>query len=195
MSTFNPLDYNEMRVHKTTIEGLFKVDLIVLGDNRGWFKENYHQEKMEKLGLPHFEPLQNNFSYNEDVGVTRGLHAEPWDKFMSVANGRVLGAWVDLRPGKNFGQTLTIEITPGVAVYVPRGIAHGYQTLEPKVTYAYLVNDYWSKDSKYTYLNLFDKDLAIDWPIKQDKAIVSDKDKLCPTIKELKAKLIRDGSL
>ena len=195
MSEFNPLDYSKMAVSKTSIDGLFKVNLVVFGDNRGWFKENYHQKKMEKLGLPHFEPIQNNFSFNQEVGVTRGLHAEPWDKFISVSNGRVLGAWVDLRPGKNFGQSLTIEINPGVAVYVPRGVANGYQTLEPNVTYTYLVNDYWSENSKYTYLNLFDKDLAIDWPIKQDKAIVSDKDKLCPSINELKTKLNQNGSL
>jgi dTDP-4-dehydrorhamnose 3,5-epimerase-like enzyme len=66
-------------------------------------------------------------------GVTRGLHAEPWDKFISVANGSVFGAWVDLRAGESFGQTLTLEINPGVAVFVPRGVANGYQTLEPRM--------------------------------------------------------------
>ena len=76
-----------------------RIDLTVHGDNRGWFKENWQREKMVALGLPDFQPVQNNISFNDEVGVTRGIHAEPWDKFVSVATGRVFGAWVDLREG------------------------------------------------------------------------------------------------
>ena len=50
-------------------------------------------------GLPDFGPVQNNVSFNTAAGVTRGIHAEPWDKYVTVASGRVFGAWVDLRPG------------------------------------------------------------------------------------------------
>src|SRR5690242_9532511 len=110
MSDFDPANYNELRVRETVIPGFYEIDLDVRGDNRGWFKENYQKEKLESLGLPFFNIVQNNFSYNVEKGVTRGLHAEPWDKYISVANGRVFGAWVDLRQGPSFGQTLTIEI-------------------------------------------------------------------------------------
>jgi dTDP-4-dehydrorhamnose 3,5-epimerase-like enzyme len=110
-----------LAVHETAIPGLFEVDLVLHGDNRGWFKENYQKQKMEALGLPAFEIVQNNFSYNTEKGVTRGLHAEPWDKFISLANGKVFGAWVDLREGNNFGKVFTMEITPEKAVFVPRG--------------------------------------------------------------------------
>ena len=51
-------------------------------------------------------PVQNNISFNRNVGTTRGIHAEPWDKFISVATGRVFGAWVDLRAGDGFGAAL-----------------------------------------------------------------------------------------
>ncbi len=190
MSEFNPSKYNELSVRETVITGLFEIDLVVNGDNRGWFKENYQQAKMEGLGLPHFEPVQNNFSYNEERGVTRGLHAEPWDKFISVANGSVFGAWVDLRPGLDFGKIFTTIIDPGKAIYVPRGVANGYQTLDPQVTYTYLVNDHWSADAKYTFINLFDPELAIDWPIKQAQSIVSEKDLIHPTLTKLKSTLI-----
>src|SRR3982751_2091186 len=108
----------------------FVIELAVHGDNRGWFKENYQKAKMEALGLPEFNIIQNNFSYNAEKGVTRGLHAEPWEKFISVANGSVFGAWVDLRKGDSFGKKFTIEITPEIAVFVPRGVANGYQTLD-----------------------------------------------------------------
>lgn len=81
---------SELKVTESPIPGLYVIDLVVHGDNRGWFKENYQKEKMEALGLPPFTVVQNNFSYNEELGVTRGLHAEPWEKFISVANGKVL---------------------------------------------------------------------------------------------------------
>ena len=176
MPGFDPADHTELKVTETLIPGLFEIDLAVPGDNRGWFKENYQREKMEALGLPHFEIVQNNFSYNEQAGVTRGMHMEPWVKFITVANGSVMGAWVDLRQGPTFGQTLMIEIHPAKAVFVPLGVANGYQTLVPNVTYTYLVDAHWSPDADYTFINLFDPTLAINWPISRDKAIVSAKD-------------------
>lgn len=172
----------DLKVTETAIPGLFEIDLVVHGDNRGWFKENYQREKMEALGLPHFEIVQNNFSYNEEVGSTRGMHMEPWVKFISVANGRVMGAWIDLRKGPNFGKTVTIEITPEKAVFVPLGVANGYQTLEPNVTYTYLVNAHWSPEAKYTFVNLFDPQVNIPWPIGKDQAIFSDKDAAHPLL-------------
>ena len=176
---------SELTVTESPISGLFVIDLVLHGDNRGWFKENYQKEKMEALGLPTFDVVQNNFSYNEEVGVTRGLHAEPWEKFISVANGKVFGAWVDLRKGPSYGTVFTTEITPDKAVFVPRGVANGYQTLEEKVTYTYLVNAHWSPEAKYTLINPFDPELKIDWPISQEQAIVSDKDKAHPMLKDL----------
>ena len=177
---------NELQIRETIIPGLFEIDLVLHGDSRGWFKENYQKAKMEALGLPAFTIVQNNFSYNEEVGVTRGLHAEPWEKFISVANGKVLGAWCDLRPGPSFGQTLTIEITPDKAVFVPRGVANGYQTLTPNVTYTYLVNDHWSPEAQYTFVNLFDPEVDIQWPISKAKSIVSDKDLNHPSLSEVR---------
>jgi dTDP-4-dehydrorhamnose 3,5-epimerase len=175
----------QLAVRETELPGMFVVDLVLHGDERGWFKENYQREKMETLGLPHFEAVQNNFSYNAERGVTRGLHAEPWEKFISLANGRVFGAWVDLRQGDTFGKVFTMEITPEKAVFVPRGIANGYQTLEENITYTYLVNAHWSPDAKYASVNLFDPSLKIVWPISESEAIVSDKDRSNPLLKDV----------
>ena len=183
--TFNPNDYNELTVTEAPIPGFFVVKLPVHGDNRGWFKENYQKEKMEALGLPSFEVVQNNFSYNDQKGATRGLHAEPWEKFVSVANGSVFGAWVDLRKGPSFGTTFSIEINPGVAVFVPRGVANGYQTLENNVTYTYLVNAHWSPEAKYTFVNLFDPAIGIEWPISKESAIISEKDAAHPRLQDV----------
>ena len=183
--SFDPGKYNELTITEAPIPGLYVIKLPVHGDNRGWFKENYQKSKMEALGLPAFEVVQNNFSYNDKRGVTRGLHAEPWEKFISVANGSVFGAWVDLRAGESFGQTFSIEINPGVAVFVPRGVANSYQTLEDNVTYTYLVNAHWSPEVQYVAVNLFDPALSIDWPIAQDQAVVSEKDLANPLLKDV----------
>mgnify|MGYP000855295353 CR=1 FL=1 len=183
--SFNPDDYNELTVTESPIPGFFVIKLPVHGDNRGWFKENYQKEKMEALGLPAFEVVQNNFSFNDKRGATRGLHAEPWDKYISVANGSVFGAWVDLRAGDSFGKTFSIEINPGTAVFVPRGVANGYQTLEDNVTYTYLVNAHWSPEAKYSMVNLFDSNIGINWPIRKDEAVVSDKDLAHPPLSDV----------
>ena len=175
----------DLKVTETAIPGLFVISLVVHGDNRGWFKENYQKQKMEALGLPSFNVVQNNFSFNAEKGVTRGLHAEPWEKFISVANGKVFGAWVDLRAGDSFGKTFSIEITPDIAIFVPRGVANGYQTLEPNITYTYLVNEHWSPDAKYTFVNLFDPELSINWPISKEESITSDKDDNHPLLKDV----------
>ena len=173
---------DQLTVESTPIPGFLRLTLPVHGDNRGWFKENWQREKMVALGLPDFGPVQNNISFNDEVGVTRGIHAEPWDKYVSVATGKVFGAWVDLREGPSFGQVYTTIIEPGVAVYVPRGVGNSYQTLEPNTAYTYLVNDHWSPDAEYTFLNLADETVAIDWPISLDKAILSAKDMAHPRL-------------
>lgn len=177
---------DKLAVRETAIPGLYEVDLVLQGDSRGWFKESYQKQKMEALGLPKFEVVQNNFSFNAQKGVTRGLHAEPWEKFISLSNGRVFGAWADLRAGGGFGKVLTLEITPHKAVFVPRGVANGYQTLEPNVIYTYLVNEHWSPKTKYTSVNLFDPALGVIWPIAKDQAIVSDKDAANPMLKDVR---------
>ncbi|MDR7189118.1 dTDP-4-dehydrorhamnose 3,5-epimerase [Microbacterium sp. BE35] len=160
----------------TTIPDLVVVDLPVHGDSRGWFKENWQREKMTALGLPDFGPVQNNISFNDAVGTTRGIHAEPWDKWVSVATGRIFGAWVDLREGPTFGTVYTAELDPSRAIFVPRGVGNSYQTLEPDTAYTYLVNDHWSPEARYSFLNLADETVAIDWPIPLEEAEVSAKD-------------------
>lgn len=175
----------ELKAQTTNIPGLVVWDLPVHGDNRGWFKENWQREKMVALGLPDFHPVQNNISFNDEVGTTRGIHAEPWDKYVSVAKGRIFGAWVDLREGETFGQTFTAELDPTKAIFVPRGVANSFQVLEPETAYTYLVNDHWSPNGEYAFLNLADETAAIDWPIPLDQAILSEKDKAHPRLNDI----------
>jgi len=169
----------------TPIPGLVVFDLPVHGDARGWFKENWQREKMLALGLPDFGPVQNNISFNDHVGTTRGIHAEPWDKWVSVATGRVFGAWVDLRDGPTFGTVFTTELDPSRAIFVPRGVGNSYQTVDPDTTYTYLVNDHWSPDAAYSFLNLADETAGIAWPIPLTDSEVSSKDLAHPRLTDV----------
>ncbi|TQR85370.1 sugar nucleotide-binding protein [Mycobacterium hodleri] len=174
-----------LQANPTAIPGLTVWDLPVHGDNRGWFKENWQREKMVAAGLPDFGPVQNNVSFNDAEGTTRGIHAEPWDKWISVASGRIFGAWVDLRAGPTFGAVATAELDPSRAVFVPRGVGNAFQTLEPNTAYTYLVNNHYSPDASYTFLNLADETVAIDWPIPLERAELSAKDRGHPRLADV----------
>lgn len=174
-----------LTVAETPIPGLLIADLPVHGDSRGWFKENWQREKMVAAGLPDFGPVQNNISFNDAIGTTRGIHAEPWDKWVSVATGRIFGAWVDLREGPSFGTVFTTELDPSRAIFVPRGVGNSYQTLEPDTAYAYLVNDHWSPDAEYSFLNLADETVAIAWPIPLADVEISPKDLAHPRLADV----------
>ncbi len=175
-----------LRAERTNIPDMLVFDLAVHGDSRGWFKENWQRAKQVGLGLPDLGPVQNNISFNAERGVTRGIHAEPWDKYISVATGSVFGAWVDLRPGKSFGQVYTCVIDPSKAIYVPRGVGNSFQALEDGTAYTYLVNAHWSADLKktYTFVNLADPDLNIEWPIPLEQCELSEADKAHPMLKD-----------
>lgn len=173
-----------LKATETNIPGVIVFDLPVHGDARGWFKENWQREKMAALGLPDMRPVQNNISFNERAGVTRGIHAEPWDKLISVATGSVFGAWVDLRPGDSFGQVFTCTLDPSKAIYIPRGVGNSYQALEDGTAYTYLVNAHWSAELKktYTFVNLADPTLGIEWPIPLEEATLSEADLAHPML-------------
>jgi dTDP-4-dehydrorhamnose reductase len=174
----------ELMIKQTPIPGLLVISLDIRADNRGWFKENWQRQKMVDLGLPDFAPVQNNMSFNNRVGATRGIHAEPWDKLVSLATGRIFGAWVDLRRGDGFGRCFTAELGPETAIFVPRGVGNAFQTLAEQTAYSYLVNDHWTPAAKeaYTFVNLADETLAISWPIPLDRAELSEADKTHPRL-------------
>jgi dTDP-4-dehydrorhamnose 3,5-epimerase/reductase len=178
----------ELAIKQTPISGLLIITLDIRADNRGWFKENWQRQKMADLGLPDFAPVQNNVSFNNRVGATRGIHAEPWDKLVSLATGRIFGAWVDLRQGEGFGRCFTTEMGPETAIFVPRGVGNAFQTLAEHTAYSYLVNDHWSPAARgsYTFVNLADETLAINWPIPLEQAELSAADKTHPRLADVR---------
>ena len=108
---------------------------------------------MTALGLPDFGPVQNNISFNARRGATRGIHAEPWDKFVSVATGRVFGAWVDLREGDYLRRHVPPGDRPGRRPSsCPAASATPTRRSTDGTAYTYLVNDHWRAGTTYPAL-------------------------------------------
>src|SRR5262245_9842116 len=112
----------ELAVERTPIPGLLLVRLDVRTDARGWFAETWQREKITALGLPDFGPVQANLAESERRGTIRGMHAEPWDKLVTLTSGRAYAVWLDLRPGPSYGATHAALLDPGTAVFIPRGV-------------------------------------------------------------------------
>jgi len=182
------LPSTEFKVTQTDIPGLLIFDVNTISDERGFFQEKFQKGKLVALGLPKdFNPVQQNVSYNKEAGVVRGVHAEPWNKYISVVSGKVFCAFVDLREGDSFGKLVQIEMDPTKAVYLPKGCGNSFMTLE-ETYYSYLVDAHWSADlyEQYSFVNLADPELNIKWPIPLDKAVINDRDRSHPNLKDMK---------
>lgn len=178
----------EYKVEETAIPGLLIFDIKTISDDRGFFQEKFQKEKLVELGLPEdFNPVQHNVSYNKDRGIVRGVHAEPWNKYISVVMGKVFCAFVDLREGESFGTVVELAMDPTKAVYLPRGCGNSFMTLE-ETYYSYLVDAHWAAKQydQYPLVNLADPKLGIKWPIPLEEATMSDKDRNHPNLEDMK---------
>ncbi|MEP6759097.1 MAG: dTDP-4-dehydrorhamnose 3,5-epimerase [Actinomycetota bacterium] len=176
----------EMRVNATGIEGLFLLDLEVRADEErpgGSFREVFHSRRFLELGLPPFEPVQWNISESTE-GTVRGFHAEPWNKLIHVATGRAFAAIADLRAGSaTAGRVWTGELDRTRALFVGAGLGNGFQVVSDVAVYAYLVDAHWSADASYPAVAWDDPDLAVTWPITDDRLSLSTKDRTNPTLR------------
>ncbi len=168
-----------MTITPTPFKDLIEVQPTVFGDSRGYFFESFNQEKWNKeTGIP-VDFVQDNQSLSSQ-GVLRGLHFQtpPFaqDKLVRVVTGSVLDVVVDLRKAQpTYGQSFSVVLSSEKQnqLFVPKGFAHGFLTLEEQTIFAYKCSNYYNKESEGCIL-WNDKDLAIDWKI--DNPLVSEKD-------------------
>lgn len=170
-----------MEILKEPMKGLLVLQPKVFEDNRGYFYESYNFDTFKSLGIKE-SFLQDNQSLSTQKGVLRGLHFqnEPFAqaKLVRVVTGSVLDVVVDIRKesptyGHHFGITLTGQNK--TQLYIPRGFAHGFLTLENNSLFNYKCSNIYNKDSEDGIL-WNDTDLGIDWGIKDP--ILSEKDTL-----------------
>ena len=175
-----------MEVRETFIEGLVEIYPRIFKDERGFFLETYNKEAFERAGIKTVF-IQDNQSYSTK-GVLRGLHfqKEPFAqaKLVSVISGRVLDVAVDLRKNSpTYGKhvTVVLEAEKRNMLLVPEGFAHGFVALEDSV-FSYKCSNVYHKESESGII-WNDKDLNIKWGF--DNPLVSDKDIILPTFKDL----------
>jgi dTDP-4-dehydrorhamnose 3,5-epimerase len=168
-----------LKVTKTNLKDLLVVELDVHGDERGFFIERFHEQKYADLGLPtHF--LQDNHSRSAP-NVLRGLHlqyAPAQGKLVGVICGKIWDVAVDVRPDSpTLGQHFAIELDDisGKLLWVPGGFAHGFCTLSDDYTDVFYKTTATYNPASEVGIAWDDKELAINWPIKNP--IISERDK------------------
>ncbi len=176
-----------MNIIKTEIPGLVVIEPKVFEDNRGYFFESYHEEKLSQHGIK-TRFVQDNQSKSL-YGVIRGLHfqAEPYaqTKLIRVLEGKIYDVAVDVRKGSpTFGKWFGIELSGEnkKQFYVPKGFAHGFSVMSETAVILYKCDNLYNPASEGGIL-YNDPDLGIDWKVEPAKAVLSDKDKVLPLLK------------
>ena len=157
----------KIKVTETPIEGLYVIEPIVYGDDRGYFVETYNQQDMKDAGL-NMEFVQDNQSKSKK-GVLRGLHFQkeyPQGKLVRVTKGRVFDVAVDLREGsETYGQWYGIELSDEnfKQFYISEGFAHGFLVLSEEAVFQYKVTDFYHPGDEGG-IAWNDPDIGIFWP-------------------------------
>ncbi|MDD3487152.1 MAG: dTDP-4-dehydrorhamnose 3,5-epimerase [Candidatus Moranbacteria bacterium] len=168
-----------MEFKETSLEGAYLIVPQVFRDERGFFLETYSEKKFAEAGVD-ARFVQDNHSLSVQKGVLRGLHFQlppnAQAKLVRVTHGKVLDVIVDLRKNSpTFGKWESFELSDKNAqmLFVPRGFAHAFLTLEENTEFMYKVDNFYAPESD-SGLAWNDPDLGIDWPIKNP--ILSEKD-------------------
>ena len=173
----------------TSLPGVWILEPKVFVDARGYFQETYRKEDFDKhIGDVCF--IQDNES-KSSYGVLRGLHFQKGEfaqaKLVRVIQGAVLDVAVDIRKDSpTFGQHVAVELTEenNRQMFIPRGFAHGFLVLSPEVVFCYKVDNVYAPQAEGSIL-YNDSDINIEWTIRLEDIILSEKDKNAPLLKEL----------
>ena len=168
-----------MEIIKKSLNGACLIKLEVLQDERGFFAETYSKQKFAELGIE-VDFVQDNHSMSVTKGILRGLHFQDpphtQAKLVRVTKGAAYDVIVDLRKDSStFGQWEGFELTDNnhLMLFVPRGFAHGFCTLEDYTEFQYKCDNYYAPESEHCLI-WYDPTLKIYWPL--ENPILSDKD-------------------
>lgn len=169
-----------------SIEGPCLITPEKHGDNRGYFMETYQQEKFEEAIDRAVTFIQDNHSLSTTKGTVRGLHYQSppvaQGKLIRCIKGGITDIAVDARANSpTYGKHIKVILSAENAkqLWVPEGFLHGFATLEDNTEVVYKVTNYYNQESDGN-VQWNDPDLAIDWGIDEDLAVLSKKDKNAP---------------
>jgi dTDP-4-dehydrorhamnose 3,5-epimerase len=170
-----------MNFIKTGFDSLYVVELIKVGDKRGFFARAWCETEFADKNLTS-RMVQANTSYSKNKGTLRGLHYQvsPHEeaKLMRCIKGAIFDVAVDLRPNsKTYKKWFGIELTESNRrmLFIPEGFAHGYQTLVEDTETFYMSSAFYASEAERG-LRWNDPAIAIQWPITENLNI-TDKDR------------------
>ena len=177
-----------MEVIKTAIEGVYVIEPKVFGDARGYFFESFSEREFkEKVGDIHF--VQDNESMSK-FGVMRGLHFQrpPYSqsKLVRCVKGEVIDVAVDIRKGSpTYGQHVAVRLTEENhrQFFIPQGFAHGFAVLSENAVFQYKCDNFYHPEADGG-ISILDESLGIDWGLKLEEALLSEKDTKHPKLVE-----------
>ncbi|MBX9748411.1 MAG: dTDP-4-dehydrorhamnose 3,5-epimerase [Roseococcus sp.] len=179
-----------MKVTPQAIPEVLLIEPKRFGDARGFFSEVWKRSALAAQGFA-VDFVQDNHSFSRDVGVLRGLHFQrpptPQGKLVRVVRGRILDVAVDIREGSpTYGQHVTAELSAEnwAQLWVPRGFAHGFVTLEPDTEVLYKVDGEYDPATD-AGIAWDDPALGIAWPIPPGGVTLSDKDRKAPRLADI----------
>ncbi|MEM7425953.1 MAG: dTDP-4-dehydrorhamnose 3,5-epimerase [Pseudomonadota bacterium] len=176
-----------MEVRELALPGVYEISPPKFGDSRGFFSETFNGPKLAAAGLAR-EWVQDNHSYSAAANVLRGMHYQlpPFaqDKLVRAPKGRILDVVADIRrDSPTFGKWLSVELSAEAwnQLFVPKGFAHGFLTLEPDCEVQYKVTAVYAPDCDRS-IRYDDEQLAIDWPVNGHQPELSEKDRAAPAL-------------
>ena len=170
-----------MNYIETEIPGVYILEPRVFEDARGYFMETWREEDFNRAMGREVHFVQDNQSMSSR-GVLRGLHyqrgADSQAKLVRVLQGTVVDVAVDLRKDSpTFGRHVMVELSAENKrqLFIPRGFAHGFQVVSETAVFTYKVDNRYAPESECS-IHYADPDIGIDWPIKGQEVILSEKD-------------------
>ncbi len=176
-----------MQFIETKLPGAYIINLDTLEDERGFFARAFCQKEFEENGLKS-NIAQCNLSFNHKKGTLRGMHyqVKPYEevKMVRCTQGKILDVIIDLRKNSaTYKKWVGVELSAenNSMLYVPKGFAHGYQTLEDNSVVYYQVTEFYQPGSERG-IRWNDPAFNIDWPL--EISVISDKDNSLPDYTE-----------
>lgn len=174
-----------MEFKETPLKGCYIIEFSHHSDSRGWFSRTFCSEEFKKIGfMEHW--VQHNHSFTSEMGSIRGMHYQKMPagetKLIRCIAGKVFDVAVDLRTGsKTYLKWHAVELSSDnrTMIFIPKGFAHGFQTLTPNAELLYCHSDPYQPDYE-AGLNHLDKALNINWPLEITS--ISDRDRQHPFI-------------
>lgn len=178
-----------MQVSETALADVKLIQPVRHGDHRGFFSETWNRARLAEAGLD-LDFVQDNHVLNGRAGTLRGLHLQtapnPQGKLVRCLRGAILDVAVDVRRGSpTYGQHIAVELSGEnwTQLWIPEGFAHGYCTLTDGAEVIYKVTGRYDPAAERG-IRFDDPEIGIDWPVKPDQVILSDKDRDLPLLRD-----------